>query len=40
MISDPQDKFEEYIKAGADMITIHLETCKDLHLVLFELKNL
>jgi ribulose-phosphate 3-epimerase len=40
LIRDPEDKFEEYVNAGADIITIHLETCKDLHRVLYELKKM
>ncbi len=34
MIRNPEEKIREYVDAGADMITIHIESCKDAHLVL------
>ncbi len=34
MIQNPEEKIIEYVDAGADMITIHIESCKDAHLVL------
>jgi len=37
MIQDPEGKVWEYVDAGADMITIHIESSKDVHLVLKEL---
>lgn len=37
MIQDPEGKVWEYVDAGADMITIHIESCEDAHLVLREL---
>jgi len=37
MIQNPEEKIREYVDAGADMITIHLESSKDPHLVLTEL---
>jgi len=40
MIQDPEGKVEEYVNAGADMITIHVESCKDAHRVLRELRTM
>lgn len=37
MIRDPEEKVWEYVDAGADMITIHIESCEDAHLFLQEL---
>ncbi|MCK4322712.1 ribulose-phosphate 3-epimerase [candidate division WOR-3 bacterium] len=40
MIQDPEGKVWEYVDAGADMITIHIESCEDAHLVLRELRTM
>jgi len=40
MIQDPEGKVWEYVNAGADMITIHIESCADAHLVLRELRTM
>jgi ribulose-phosphate 3-epimerase len=37
MIRDPEERIREYVDAGADMITIHIESSGDAHLVLREL---
>lgn len=37
MIYNPEEKVREYVDAGADMITIHIESSRDAHLVLKEL---
>ena len=37
MIRNPEQKVWEYVDAGADMITIHIESSKDAHSVLREL---
>jgi ribulose-phosphate 3-epimerase len=37
MIEEPLDKLESYAAAGADMITVHLESCRHIHRVLQEL---
>ncbi len=37
MIQEPEEKVWEYVDAGADMITIHIESSKDAHLVLKKL---
>jgi ribulose-phosphate 3-epimerase len=34
MIQNPEEKILEYVDAGADMITIHIESTKDAHLAL------
>ena len=31
MIGDPLDKLESYVAAGADMITVHVESCRHPH---------
>ncbi len=33
MIEDPLDKLEGYVAAGADMITVHAESCRHIHRV-------
>lgn len=33
MIEDPLDKLEGYVAAGADMITVHAESCRHIHAV-------
>ena len=37
MIDEPLDKLEGYIAAGADMITVHVESCRHIHRVLQKL---
>ena len=37
LIQNPQAKLEDYVNAGADIITIHLESCRDILPVLREL---
>ena len=39
MIEEPLDKIESYVKTGADMITVHVESCRHIHRVLQELKE-
>jgi ribulose-phosphate 3-epimerase len=37
MIEEPLDKLESYVAAGADMITVHVESCRHVHRVLQKL---
>jgi len=37
MIEEPLDKLESYVAAGADMITVHAESCRHIHRVLQKL---
>jgi len=37
MIEDPLNKLESYVVAGADMITVHVESCRHIHRVLQKL---
>jgi ribulose-phosphate 3-epimerase len=37
MIEDPLEKLESYVTAGADMITVHVESCRHIHRVLQKL---
>jgi len=37
MIEDPLDKLESYVAAGADMITVHVESCRHIHRLLQKL---
>ena len=37
MIEEPLDKLESYVTAGADMITVHVESCRHIHRVLQKL---
>jgi ribulose-phosphate 3-epimerase len=37
MINEPLDKLESYVAAGADMITVHVESCRHTHRVLQKL---
>jgi ribulose-phosphate 3-epimerase len=37
MIEDPLNKLESYVAAGADMITVHVESCRHIHRVLQKL---
>jgi ribulose-phosphate 3-epimerase len=34
LIDEPLDKIESYVAAGADMITVHVESCRHIHRVL------
>jgi ribulose-phosphate 3-epimerase len=34
LIDEPLDKLESYVTAGADMITVHVESCRYIHRVL------
>lgn len=34
LINEPLDKLESYVAAGADMITVHVESCRHVHRVL------
>jgi ribulose-phosphate 3-epimerase len=40
MIHDPLEKIEDYVAAGADMITVHAESCLHIHRVLQHMGNL
>ena len=40
MIEDPLDKLESYVAAGADMITVHVESCQHIHRVLQKLREM
>ena len=37
LIEDPLNKLESYVAAGADMITVHVESCRHVHRVLQKL---
>ena len=37
LIEDPLNKLESYVAAGADMITVHVESCRHIHRVLQKL---
>lgn len=37
LIDEPLNKLEDYIAAGADMITVHVESCRHIHRVLRKL---
>lgn len=37
LIEEPLDKLEDYVAAGADMITVHVESCRHIHRVLQKL---
>jgi ribulose-phosphate 3-epimerase len=37
MIENPLDKLESYVAAGADMITVHTESCRHIHRILQKL---
>ncbi len=40
MIQDPLEKIEAYVAAGADLITVHVESCTHIHRVLQRLGQL
>jgi ribulose-phosphate 3-epimerase len=37
MVNEPLDKLESYVEAGADMITVHVESCRHTHRILQKL---
>ncbi len=39
MINDPERYIDDFIKAGADIITVHLEACRDLGAVIDKLRS-
>ena len=39
MIEEPLDKLESYVNAGADMITVHVESGRHIHRVLQNLRK-
>ena len=40
MIEKPEDSLESYIKAGADIVTVHHEACVHLDRTLHQIKSL
>lgn len=40
VVEEPLDKLEPYVAAGADMITVHVEACRNTHRVLQVLKKM
>lgn len=40
MIQDPQVTVKDYVYAGADIVTVHVESCKDIRPLLRELKTM
>ena len=40
MIQDPLEKVDAYVAAGADIITVHVESCTHIHRVLQRLGQL
>ena len=40
MIENPDDFIEEFVNAGADIITVHQEACKHLHRTIQKIKSL
>jgi ribulose-phosphate 3-epimerase len=40
MISNPDQFIEEYASAGADSLTVHIETCPHLHRTVQRIKNI
>jgi ribulose-phosphate 3-epimerase len=40
MIENPEAYVEQFVKAGADLITVHAEVCKDLKFVIKKIKDL
>ena len=40
MIQDPLEKLEDYVAAGADLITVHAESCLHIHRVLQHMAGL
>ncbi|MBQ8424928.1 MAG: ribulose-phosphate 3-epimerase [Clostridia bacterium] len=39
MVKDPDNDIDKYIKAGADIVTVHYEACKDVVSVLKKIKS-
>lgn len=39
MIENPENYIDEFIKAGADIITVHVETCTHLHRIIEQIKT-
>ncbi len=39
MIENPLDKLDSYVAAGADIITVHVESCRHVHRVLQKLRE-
>lgn len=39
MISEPDKYIDDFVKAGADMITVHVEACPHLHRTIYNIKN-
>ena len=40
MVADPLEKLGSFIDAGADILTVHVEACRDPHYVLQEMKKM
>lgn len=40
MIENPADYIEDFVNVGADIITVHVETCPHLHRVIHQIKEL
>jgi len=40
MIEEPLNKLQDYVTAGADMITVHVESCRHVHRVLQKLAEM
>ncbi len=40
MIEKPENLLEAFVKAGADRLTVHVETCPHLHRTIQQIKNL
>ena len=40
MIQDPLEKVEDFVRAGADVLTVHVESCDDLRPVLARIASL
>jgi len=40
MIKEPERYVEEFIKAGADIVTVHVEACTHLHRTIQQIKSL
>jgi ribulose-phosphate 3-epimerase len=40
MIEEPLDKVDSYVAAGADMVTVHVESCRHIHRVLQKLEEM
>ena len=40
MIVEPEKYVEEFVKEGADLVTVHYEACTHLHRVIHQIKDL